>query len=472
MRIPLAWNDEELLGDEPFLTSFLTFSFGNSRRSRSQVIYNQLNDLADALEGDEVSDLVCSLSSIHRAIQLVAAEAWARQAFASFVGEGTTVKVPFNKEIQRVFVHFYWKLSRYNSNREDAVNFLRQERMKRGFLYTPEKLVKEKLKKKGFPLSHRATNTAKNKVLGGTTQTETTRGKRPTNHTAKTGCGPGFEGAEVASDRFSAPLKVEAAAIASLVPPSSRAIQACQVWPSDSPSVVALRTSTVALESSTKLVNLSPDHIQMTTHDEHFSPLLDSDPSDGEDFCCNLLSPPQSFSIPRSSEDLDVSLELDIKPTYTGQYTRDETYRLYEASLNLQPSQNRTSSSTIPLIAVANDTQPIGPKLSLEEDRSALLVGSTPGPLAHGMPFNGVIPLPLNRPDDFGKIHMKTEMKGEPYHPHTFNSSSNQFLDRTDIVKPPLPRYPPIWAQVSDYSLQISQHDSLTHLVLVSSGGV
>jgi hypothetical protein len=64
-------------------------------------------------------------------VQILAALAWIKMAFARRVDDGPNHEIKLNDELLQIFVNFYWKL--YQGQSSDADLFLQGERKKRGY---------------------------------------------------------------------------------------------------------------------------------------------------------------------------------------------------------------------------------------------------------------------------------------------------------------------------------------------------
>ncbi|KAF8973056.1 hypothetical protein BDZ97DRAFT_648952 [Flammula alnicola] len=121
MKFPKSWHDKSLLEDEPFLSAFQTFlpdgsDTGNSARM-SKVKSEVVNAVKEMKSGNRIVDT------------------WLKYAFIPYPpGKRKGISVPVDYKTRRLFVEFYWHLSR---NEDSALKLLNQERIPRGLKAFP-----------------------------------------------------------------------------------------------------------------------------------------------------------------------------------------------------------------------------------------------------------------------------------------------------------------------------------------------
>ncbi|KAG5735780.1 hypothetical protein E4T56_gene7845, partial [Termitomyces sp. T112] len=373
MRTPSGVYDKTLLEDEPFSSGFLMLGSSGSRRSRKHEINSFLDSMAAGFKGDEV----------------VAADAWARLAFKSSPSEGKKHRVRPGPKTRQAFVIFYWNLSEHNPNRNDdsAANFLRQERSKRGFDYTPVEFAvaattnRTTISKRKLRLSCHIINGTKREILSAKSRLGSSiRAKNTKNG------GAGFEGAQTLSDRFTGPLKISTTFQTSS-PMSQK---------TSSPSSVSLSlqgklqvgTTLELLESAQQIVILPPNKQRIA----------------------------MEFSLPKR----DVLADSCLVNEPTVRHEKDDivmsSLRMSTENMDIDPFSSTTLSSP-----PADDIQPeIMLETAIDEDLS--------------IPHISGLNLSESGSEERNDIL-------------TYNNSLKNPNLRVDVVKPPLPRYPPIWAQ-------------------------
>ncbi|KAG6885917.1 hypothetical protein C0993_007935 [Termitomyces sp. T159_Od127] len=370
MRLPSSVFDKALLEDEPFSSGFLALGSGDSRRSRKPEIQSFLDGMASRLKDDEVTITFLIL------LQILAADAWIRMAFQGHSSEKRRVR-PGSKT-RRVFVKFYWNLSEHNPNRKEdsAANFLRQELSSRGYDYTP--VETKATKKEALGVKHRFKSIRTS--------------------------GAGFQSAQVLSDGFSSPLKVD---------------NILQTKSSMSPetlphSPVARSRQGIGVRITSELPE-SPRKPAIWSFDEENSAVRDS------------------TDLPPPVMDVCAAPIQENKPII--HHERDgiamPSPEMSSESLN---NDLLSSSQTSPSRLVDGFRPEIMPDTALDGDLST---PHTSAPLAtYKISSDGTL------------FESQDTLQTSPEEP-AITPTSNILLDETlGTVKPPLPYFPPIWAQV------------------------
>ncbi|KAG6887699.1 hypothetical protein C0995_013399 [Termitomyces sp. Mi166 len=417
-----------LLEDEPFLSGFLALGSGDPRRSRKPEINTFLYDMAAGLKDDEI----------------VAADAWIRLAFNSSSSEGKKHKVRPGLEMRRLFVIFYWNLSEHNPNRTDdgAANFLSQERSKHD--YTPLEPVvvtttnRTAISGKKLRSSCRVINgTKKEELFSARPRLRSNRAKG-----AKRS-GAGFEGAQTLSDRFTRPLKI------------NTRLQTNSSMPLKTPFPSPVSSSRhqqgkppPQVRTTSELLEFPTQHIVLSSNEEH-----------------NAMD--NGMASPLSATDARADPCLVSEPTIY-----NEKDGIAKSSPEVFPENmdiDLLSSMTSPNPPTEN-VHEILPDTALEED---LDIPHISAPLmVHEISPDWTSSL-LQRPDT-----SETSICEEPSLALTCSNLLDEPNLRVDIVKPPLPNYPPIWAQsrqevCESFDWLPSQHDIFEHdgRLIISHGG-
>ncbi|RDB24732.1 hypothetical protein Hypma_007651 [Hypsizygus marmoreus] len=121
MRRPTSWSDRGLLGEEPFLTSFLACAAADAGRQASREIEHRMKIIATE-----------ELNRVKGGRE--AARSWLKAAFAKSPNEPKKVKIELTQDMRLVFVKFYWKM--YSN--DDHIQYLFQERKNRGYESMPD----------------------------------------------------------------------------------------------------------------------------------------------------------------------------------------------------------------------------------------------------------------------------------------------------------------------------------------------
>ncbi|KAG6897515.1 hypothetical protein C0992_000741 [Termitomyces sp. T32_za158] len=400
MRIPSSVFDKALLDDEPFSSGFLALGSGDSRRSRKLEINSFLDDMTAGLKADEI----------------LAADAWILMAFEACSSEGEKREVGPSLETRRVFVNFYWNLSKHNLDlkADGAANFLRQELSKRGYHYTPVELfcpatTQRDISRRKLRSSCQFTSGTKTEVLGVKTRLKKSSRAENIKHS-----GAGFKGAKTLSDRFSGPLKVDLQT-KSLMSQKQKTL-------SHSP-VARSRQGTISFPVTPELLE-SSERPAMFPFNEQYSAMRNS----------MDLSPPVM--------DVCTDPNQENKPT-------------------IFHEQGGISMSSPEMLLENIDTFPptTSPSPLADGFRSELMLDTTRdgGPIT---PHISVPPTTCEIFSDGTSLLKDIESKlEEPAHIPTSNDVLVQTTLCLSTVKPPLPCYPPIWAQARYLQARWSTHN-------------
>lgn len=319
-------------------------------------------------------------------------------AFEASSLEGKKHNVRPSFKTRRAFVNFYWNLSKYNLDRKEdsAANFLRQERAERGYDYT---LVENSntarsrtnVTRRKLRSSCSITSDTKREALGAKRRIKSIRAE-----TIKHS-GAGFEGVQTHSDRFSGPLKVDK----------------------------ILQTKSLMSQKTSSLSPVTPFRQGKTL----FRPAV--------------LPSSEEYSVVRNSMDLPPTITDICADTYpenkpTIHYQKDgiaiSSPEMLPEKLNIDFFP---SSTTSPSLLAGGFTPDIMPNTALNED---LFIPHVSVPLA-------AREISSDGTSSLKGLDIQSTLE-EPAHIAT----SNDLLDQADLcdstTKPPLPWYPPIWAQV------------------------
>ncbi|KAG6920249.1 hypothetical protein DXG01_005018 [Tephrocybe rancida] len=420
MRLPTSCNDETLLKDEPFSSDFFILRSGDKLRSWDKRVDESLDKIASKFkEGDQIID---------------AAKAWIKMAFAC--PDEKPHRIEFDERTDvGVFVRYYWMLSQREDSpvaEQDANNFLRKERSKRGFqkYWT---VTTEKAKKSSHQ-SHRATSEIKKGVLGENAETQTKptpirSPRRGRNVATARQSGAGFKGAKSVSRRFPGPLQINAIAKKASTP--SKALRASQV---SSPAGPCLPQHSSQRSNSPHFIDTVSEMLDSATQPNtllsnrqyrHVQPPLTK-----MEICAEI-------PLPESLENMHMSVDLQSRPPSNGQTYPNRTGS-HDALQEVQPPQN--AALLLPSISTgASVIQSAALPVPATEDVDMVIPLGVSIPLLRQMPQHELdTPAHLVRFNTLDESnvsqHLDVSMNEPPYPVET-------------LVKPPLPRYPPVWAQ-------------------------